>query len=69
MLTIINFGTQTCQCEEPFQHQKVTSRQSGSLAFKVKELSVSRRAVSNADLRQCPTVHNGGYLNSMSPLQ
>lgn len=45
MLTIINSGTETCEGEEPFHTKKSHADKTGGLALKVKELSVTRRAV------------------------
>lgn len=44
-VTIINSGTETCEGEEPFHTKKSHTDKTGGLALKVKELSVTRRAV------------------------
>lgn len=45
VLTIINSGTETCEGDEPFHTKKSHADKTGWLALKVKELSVTRRAV------------------------
>lgn len=45
MLTIINSCTETCEGEEPFHTKKSHADKTGELALKVKELSVTGRAV------------------------
>lgn len=45
MLTIISSGTETCEGEEPFHTKKSHADKMGEFALKVKELSVTRRAV------------------------